>query len=211
MEHVSIGAPKLVFLVLLCASGACLAAGGPFGIDHRLSGNNPGIFNRGNQNILQYSVIGIEAADALWEGGETRVGKTFWQSVDSAVLAAGTTEVMKVAFGRQRPSQTDNPNQFFAGGRSFPSGEVANISSIVTPFVLEYRHDMPWVYGLELLPIYDAIARVKVRGHWQSDVLVGFGIGTLTGYYAHSREQPLILNVLPHGFTIGIHRSFNLL
>ncbi len=39
-------------------------------------------------------------------------------------------------------------------------------SAIVTPIVLEYRHDHPIVYALELLPAYDAIARVKVHGHW---------------------------------------------
>ena len=82
------------------------------------------------------------------------------------------------------------------------------MSAIVTPFVLEYGHDYPGVYALELLPVYDAIARVKVQAHWQTDVLAGFALGTLTGYYAHSRDIPLILGVLPKGFTVGIRKSF---
>ena len=82
------------------------------------------------------------------------------------------------------------------------------MSAIVTPFVLEYGHDNPAVYALELLPLYDAIARVKVQSHWQTDVLAGFALGAVTGYYAHSRENPLILGVLPKGFVVGLHKQF---
>jgi undecaprenyl-diphosphatase len=78
----------------------------------------------------------------------------------------------------------------------------------VTPFVLEYGHEQPAVYALELLPAYDAIARVKVHAHWQTDVLAGFALGTTTGYLAHSRDSPVILSVLPHGFMVGLHRQF---
>ena len=46
---------------------------------------------------------------------------------------------------------------------------------------------------------------LKVRGHSQRDVLIGFAVGTLAGYYAHSREQPIILNILPGGFMTGRH------
>ena len=85
---------------------------------------------------------------------------------------------------------------------------MATVSAIVTPFVLEYRHDYPAVYALELLPIYDGIARMKVQAHWQTDVLGGLALGGLTGYYAHNRDSPIILSVLPHGFTIGLHKQF---
>lgn len=108
-------------------------------------------------------------------------------------------EVLKVTTSRKRPSGTDNPNEFFNGDhhRSFPSGEVTAASSIVTPFVAEYREDHPSVYALEILPVYDMVARVKVRGHWQTDVLAGYALGTGWGVYAHGRSQPLILSALP--------------
>jgi membrane-associated phospholipid phosphatase len=101
-------------------------------------------------------------------------------------------------------------NQWFHSGsdHSFPSGEVATLSAIVTPFVLEYGHEHPTVYALELLPIYDAIARVKIRGHWQTDVLAGFAVDSLAGYYAHSRDNPFILTALPQGFMVGWHRRW---
>src|SRR6266511_6405150 len=66
----------------------------------------------------------------------------------------------------------------------------------------------PWVIGLEVLPLYDAIARVKVQAHWQTDVLAGFAIGTAAGYYAHSRDSPFILQALPHGIAVGIRKQW---
>ena len=198
------------FLLTLFWNGASVSGGGPLGIDHRLNTDNSGIWQRGNQTALQSLLIAGEIASALWEGGETRLGKTFWQSIDASVIAAASTEAGKRIFGRIRPSETDDPNKFFEGSshHSFPSGEVALVSAVIAPFVLEYRHDYPAVYALELLAAYDMVARVKVRGHWQSDVLAGFAVGSLAGYYAHSRPQPIILNVLPNGFMVGLRKRF---
>jgi undecaprenyl-diphosphatase len=117
------------------------------------------------------------------------------------VLTAGTTTTMKYVFSRERPRENSDPGDFFDGSphQSFPSGEVAEISAVVTPFIAEYRHDHPSVYLLALLPVYDAIARVKVNAHWQSDVIVGAAIGTGFGIYAHGRKTPLIMGILPDG------------
>jgi hypothetical protein len=30
-------------------------------------------------------------------------------------------------------------------------------------------------------------------------------VDAAAGYYAHSREQPLILSLLPHGVMVGVH------
>ena len=201
---------SLVFVITSVLYGSVLAGGGPLGIDHRVKEDDHGIWQRQYQRDLMTLMIGGEIAGAAWEGGETRLGKTFWQSIDASVLGGVSTELMKVAFSRQRPSETDNPNKFFQGSghRSFPSGEVTAASAIVTPFVAEYREDYPAIYALEILPTYDMIARVKVRGHWQSDVLAGFTLGTASGVYAHSRTQPLILSALPQGFMVGLRKKF---
>lgn len=200
--------PWATYLFLICTGAS--AGGGPLGMDHRLSYDDGGIWKRTNQNaVLGIMVVG-ELTGGVWEGGETRLGNTFWQSIDSSALAGISAEGLKHAFTRARPRQTDDPNQWFQGRShySFPSGEVATVTAIVTPFVLEYHQDQPAVYALELLPIYDAIARMKVQAHWQTDVLTGFALGGLTGYYAHNRDSPFILDVLPHGFTIGLHKQF---
>ncbi|MEO5558308.1 MAG: phosphatase PAP2 family protein [Dokdonella sp.] len=192
------------------ASFGAHAAGGPFGIDHRVAYDNSGIWKRSYQTDLAAGTALFVLGGALWEGDESKFGDTLWRSLDAMALTAGTTEVAKFAFSRERPSQTSDPNQFFTGhgNQSFPSGEVAEISSVVTPFILAYGEDHPAVYGLALLPIYDAIARVKVRGHWQSDVLIGGAIGVGFGWYSSHRDHPLILSVLPGGFMVGIRKQF---
>ena len=205
---------RTVLAVLACAflfwSAHALAGGGFLGIDHRLNSDNSGIWNRNVQNAVLYSLVSAEIIGGVWEGGETRLGKTFWQSIDSSAIGAVSSEAMKHIFPRARPSQGNDPNAWFKGGShySFPSGEVTAVSAIITPFVFEYHEDYPAVYLLELLPLYDGIARMKSQAHWQTDVLFGWALGTLTGYYAHSRDNPLILSVLPHGFMVGIKKSF---
>ena len=130
--------------------------------------------------------------------------------IDSSALGAISSEAMKHIFTRARPSQTSDPNQWFQGSGhySFPSGEVTLVTSAVTPFMFEYGHDYPAVYALALLPVYDAIARVKTQSHWQTDVLAGAALGTLSGYLAHQRDNPFILGIMPHGITIGIRKEF---
>jgi len=177
------------------------------GIDHNLANDDSGIWKRSNQTALITGLLAVEVGGAFWEGGETRLGKTYWQSIDATAIAAVSNEALKRGFTRKRPSQTDDPCDFFQGGsyQSFPSGEVSVVTSIVTPFIFEYAQDQPGVYALGLLPLYDAVARMKVQGHWQTDVLAGMAVGTAAGYYAHSREQPLILSLLPHGVMVGVH------
>ena len=198
----------------LCAaailvSGAAHAGGGPLGIDRRIHYDNSGIWKRSNQNALMYGTIGAIAGGALVFGDNDQLGDTFWRSVDAMVITGVGAEAMKYTFQRERPSQTDNPDRFFAGShaQSFPSGEVAAISAAVTPFIVTYGRDHPAVYALALLPAYDAVARVKTHGHWQSDVLVGAALGTGVGLWAAHRDSPLIVSWLPGGFKIGfIHR-----
>ena len=200
----------LVFMATISFASNAFAGGGPLGIDHKWSYDNSGIYKRQIQKNLLYFLVVGDFGGALWEGDQSRLGKTLWQSVDSTILASASAAVMKQVFTRARPSQTDNPNLFFQGGShySFPSGEVAAISGLVTPFVLEYSQDTPWAYALELLPIYDGVARMKVQGHWQTDVLAGFAVGTLSGYYAHSREKSFTIQILPRGLALGIKRQF---
>lgn len=184
-------------------------AGGPFGIDHLVTYDNSGIWARHNQKLLEYGTIVTVIGGSLALGDQDKLGDTFWRSLDSMAVSSAITQVAKWTFQRERPSQTTSPDEWFKGFRyqSFPSGEVTAIAGAVTPFVVAYGHDHPAVYALELLPLYDAIGRVKVHGHWQSDVLVGWGIGTAVGIWAAHRDSPLILGWLPGGFQVGfIHR-----
>ncbi len=200
---------RLLAPCLFCLA-FCFRLSSAGGTDHVVEYDNSGIWKRSNQQALIYTLVGGEIAGAIWLGGEDQLGKTFWQAIDSSALGAVTSEAMKHIFTRSRPSQSPDPNLWFQGGShySFPSGEVTAVTAIVTPFVLEYGRDHPAVYALELLPVYDAIARVKVHAHWQTDVLAAFALGTGTGYLAHARDSPIILGVLPHGFMVGLRKQF---
>jgi hypothetical protein len=202
----------LLLILLLVRAPVCCAGGGPFGIDHEWSYDNSGIWSRSNQQVLEYGVIAFEVGGAVWEGGDTRFGRTLWQSIDASAASSVVALALKYATSRVRPIDSGgDPNLWFKGhgNQSFPSGEVTLVSSVMTPIVLEYRHDDPWVYGLELLPVYDGIARMKVQAHWQSDVIAGFALGTAAGWLMHSNPNtPYVLSVLPHGFYIGLKKSF---
>jgi undecaprenyl-diphosphatase len=126
------------------------------------------------------------------------------------LFGEATAGVLKLTFTRARPTQTSDPGRWFQGSGhySFPSGEVMEITTAVTPFVLEYGADHPAVWALELLPVYDSIARVRSRAHWQSDVLASFAIGSAIGWYAHSRPTSFTVGVLPHGISVGWKKSF---
>lgn len=201
----------LLFLFLCAAAPmhAAVAASGPFGIDHLVHYDNSGIWARNDQKILMGATVVAVVGGSLALGDQDKLGDTFWRSLDSMAVSSAISQAAKWTFQRERPSQTSDPNLWFQGTRyqSFPSGEVTAIAGAVTPFVVAYGHDHPAVYALELLPLYDAVARVKVHGHWQSDVLAGWALGTGVGIWAAHRDSPLILGWLPGGFQVGfIHR-----
>ena len=199
----------MALLALLAVPvSSCLAGGGPLGIDHEWRYDESGIWNRRYQNALVYGLIAGEVVGAVWEGGETRFGRTLWQSVDASVAGAIVSTALKYAFGRVRPIESNNnPDLWFKGSAnaSFPSGEVTATSAILTPLILEYGPDHPGVYLLEVLPLYDAIARMKVQAHWQTDVIASLAIGTTAGWFMHRNpNSPYILRIMPHGIYVGI-------
>lgn len=179
-------------------------------LDRRLHYDNTGIWQRKRQLDFEYAVILGEVGGGLWFGGQSRIGKTFWRSIDASLYTAVTVQAMKYAFSRARPRQSASPDHWFQGNccQSFPSGEVSFQASAVTPFIAEYHQQHPWVWALEALPAYDALARMKTHGHWQTDVLAAWAIGTAWGLYAHYEPKPLFLSIMPHGIMVGIHVNF---
>ena len=199
-----------VFAWFLVAAGAAHAGDGPFGIDHELALDQNGIWARKYQTALENGVIATEVVGALWLGNDTALGHTFWQAIDSSTLSAVGAEILKYGFSRARPSQGDNPNQWFKGSccQSFPSGEVTLQASFVTPFIADYARQNPWIWSLELLPAYDALARLKSQAHWQSDVIAGWALGSAIGYWSTTRPVPLSVQVLPKGLSVGFSKRF---
>ena len=179
-------------------------------IDHLWSLDNSGVWNPNVSRGITDALTIAQVGGAIWEGSESRFGKTMWQGIDSELIGAGVAQVGKYIFTRSRPDQEDNPCLWFQGGHhySFPSGEAAVSAALVTPYVIEYAGDNPAVYALLLLPLYSGVTRIKNQAHWQTDVLAGWAVGGLSGWYAHSRDVPILIMILPHGFQVGLKTSF---
>src|ERR1700716_198513 len=195
----------LLLLMLALAAGPAAA-----GFDHALPLDQNGIWARKYQNALQDSVVALELAGSLWFGNDDKLGHTFWQTIDASVISAAGAQLLKYGFGRARPTQGDNPNLWFKGShyQSFPSGEVTLQASFVTPFIANYARQNPWIWSLEVLPVYDAFARLKSQAHWQTDVIAGWALGTAVGYWSTTREIPISVQILPRGVSVGFSKRF---
>jgi hypothetical protein len=197
--------PALLLPVLVLSAGPSYA-----GFDHEWSLDQSGIWARKYQTALEGGVIAIELAGSLWYGNDNELGHTYWQTVDSSVISGVAAQLLKYGFSRARPDQGNNPNAWFQGSghESFPSGEVTLQASFVTPFIVNYGRQDPWVWALELLPAYDAIARLKSQAHWQTDVIAGWALGTGVGYWSTTRAVPLSVQILPRGLSVGFSKRF---
>ncbi|HSN22049.1 MAG TPA: phosphatase PAP2 family protein, partial [Usitatibacter sp.] len=152
----------------------------------------------------------LDVAGALYEGADSRLGRTMWQSVDGALLGGLGAEAGKRIFTRVRPRDANDPCLWSEGGsnRSFPSSEAAVSAGLVMPYVLEYGRERPAAYALLLIPAYVGVARVKNHAHWPTDVVAGWAIGAAAAWYDHRRETPLFVSILPRSVTIGFRKSF---
>jgi undecaprenyl-diphosphatase len=201
--------PRLVALWLLAVL-MCRTGGSHAGIDHQVPLDQHGIWARNYQTALAYSVLATEVVGSFWLGNDDRLGHTFWQTLDSTLVSSIAAEILKVSFSRARPDQGNDPGKWFQGSccDSFPSGEVTLQASFVTPFIANYARNNPWIWSLELLPVYDAVARLKSQEHWQTDVIAGWILGTAAGYWATTRGTPLMVQILPRGLSVGYSKRF---
>jgi len=197
--------PLLLLPALSMISGRSYA-----GFDHEWSLDQNGIWARKYQTALEDGVIALELAGSLWYGNDDPLGHTYWQTVDASVISGVAAQLLKYGFSRARPYQGDNPNAWFKGSgyESFPSGEVTLQASFVTPFIVNYGRQDPWIWALELLPAYDAVARLKSQAHWQTDVIAGWALGTGVGYWSTTRAVPLSVQILPRGLSVGFSKRF---
>jgi len=191
---------------MLMLTSTCAYAG----FDHELPLDQSGIWARKYQTGLENGVIAVEVAGALWFGDDNKLGHSFWQSIDATTISGIGAVILKRAVGRARPNQGGDPNQWFKGSccNSFPSGEVTLQASFVTPLIANYARENPWVWALEALPVYDAIARMKSQAHWQSDVIAGWVLGSAVGYWSTTRTTPLTVQILPKGLSVGFYKRF---
>ncbi|MDP9015060.1 MAG: phosphatase PAP2 family protein [Pseudomonadota bacterium] len=191
---------------LLVLAANCAYAG----FDHEWALDQRGIWGRNVQTGLEYGVVAVEVAGSLWFGNDDPLGHTFWQTIDASTMSGIGAAVLKRGFSRSRPSQGGDPNRWFKGRccESFPSGEVTLQASFVTPFIVDYARGNPWVWSLEALPLYDALARLKSQAHWQTDVVAAWALGSAVGYWTTTRDTPFSVQILPRGLSVGFYKRF---
>jgi membrane-associated phospholipid phosphatase len=203
--------PVVVLTSLLLIAPACGAQNcGWSHVDHRVTYDASGIWNPNVYRGVVAVATVAETGGAVWEGSETRLGKTMWQGIDSEIIGGVMATAGKYVFTRVRPSNTDNPCLWFHGSSnySFPSGESSVATALVTPYVLEYGGEYPAAYALFLLPLYVGAGRIKNQAHWQTDVVAGWAVGAGSGWYAHDRDVPIMIELLPGGFAVGYRQQF---
>lgn len=204
--------PRIVLTLLICVTSSLAVAdsSGPLGLDHRLAFDDAALWSSGNLKAVEYGSALLVLGGAVYEGNESRLGKTFWKTVDAMLLGDVSAAAAKAAFRRQRPIDGNDPGAFFrsSSDNSFPSGSMTHITAIVTPFILEYQKDTPAVWLLAALPAYVGLAKLKTQEHWQTDILAGAALGVGVGYFASRRDSAWTARVLPAGFSVGYKKSF---
>jgi membrane-associated phospholipid phosphatase len=120
----------------------------------------------------------------------------------AALVLGAAVSTLGTASWAAPPELEGNSNQSFRGR------EAPLAAGLVTPYALEYGRENPETYGMLLLPLYVGVSWIKKQAHWQSDVIAGWAIGGLAGWYAHSRKSPIFLELLPDGFAVGYKVRF---
>lgn len=147
----------------------------------------------------QPGVVGLSLA--LWGGGLATERPTMAASglraVEAIAVSGTVTSLLKLAFGRARPYVSpDDPANFYPFGRAempdggytaMPSGHATAAFAFASAVTGEMRLRAPHhartvgllTYGAAVVTSY---ARMHDNRHWLSDVTVGAGIGTVTGW-----------------------------
>jgi len=137
-------------------------------IDHKVPLDESGIWSRSTQDAALGLTVTAVVIAAFWEGGDTRLGKTFVAIRGFAVDDGCRHHPRARRFSHApRPSQTDDPDKWFQGKGhySFPSGEVAAMSAAVTP--LHFSRISTTIHGsghLNCWPAYDGRREDKKPG-----------------------------------------------
>jgi membrane-associated phospholipid phosphatase len=161
----------------------------------------------------QPGVVGLGLA--LWGGGlvakKPTVAASGLRAIEAIAVSGTVTSLLKLTFGRARPYLSPTAPDDFQFGRgaeyrdgrysSMPSGHATAAFAFASAVTGEVRLRAPQhartvgllTYGAAAATAY---ARMHDDRHWLSDVTVGAGIGTVTGWaitrwHATRPENPI--------------------
>ena len=185
-------------------------SGGFLGLDRYDEKEDRGLFSRPNQKRLDVLVIAGVLGTALWEGTDTRLGRTTWQALDAMLTTAATTEVMKNVFSRPRPAQNPDASTWFAGKghKSFPSGETAMVNRVRDAVHPRPARGTPCGLGPARAAALHGRGTHGLAGALADRRARRRGRGCGDGAQAHRREQPLVLTLTGDGVFVGWKTKF---
>jgi membrane-associated phospholipid phosphatase len=114
-----------------------------------------------------------------------------WAMFEAGALSGVTAYAMKYTFRRERPNQTDSPNQWGkSGGDSFPSFHSTAAFAVGTVLAESGSDDYRWLrrflgYGLGVATSYE---RLKHNAHWLSDTVAGAALGSASARFTMHRN-----------------------
>ncbi len=133
-----------------------------------------------------------------------------WQGIDSEIIAGVSAQAGKYIFTRTRPSDHGQSLPVVPARLELQLSQRGGFRRRRAGHALHARIRQRVSGDLRpaLLPLYVGAGRIKNQAHWQTDVLAGWAVGGLSGWYAHSRDVPIMIQLLPHGFEIGFKKQF---
>ena len=124
--------------------------------------------------------------------GDRGVRDTGRDAIEASILTGLLTNVvLKPAFGRERPSQSEGETVFhpFSSYASFPSGHSAQAFTVAT--VIAMRSD-GWVVPTVCYTVASmvTVSRVYQQAHFPSDTFVGAVLGNAVARFVVNRHRP---------------------
>lgn len=140
-----------------------------------------------------YYTLGAAAGTFFAAGavtGNARAMETGLLAAASVAHTESIAQMLKFAFGRERPDYCDPVRgRFWSRQQSFPSGHAMGTWAVATVISKEY-HDNRFIrYGIYALPIAVSVSRMGARRHFLSDVVAGGTLGHLTGAFMYNRHH----------------------
>ena len=147
---------------------------------------------RGSQLGASYTLAGFSGATYLMGKafGKEHTSRTGLMGLEALAHAEVVVWGLKLATGRERPTENDGKGRFWKGSDSFPSGHSATTFAVATVFAYQYSNHIAVPIAAYSVATVIAASRTAARRHWETDVAIGSAIGFLIRRYVHKSHLP---------------------
>lgn len=130
-----------------------------------------------------YTLLGASGAFYLAGrlGHDDRAKKTGLLAFEAIVDETIVVTALKAATNRERPDKANGRQDFFDGGKAFPSGHAAASWAFAEVVAEQYRDEPLVRWGAYGVATAVSVARVTALKHSPSDVFLGAFVGYLIG------------------------------